>query len=255
MSLRTLVLVLAFGAVLSAVFLLWPGIDPWVSDRFYRPGEGFWLRDLTAFEVIRDIVEVTIWGGAALLLGAFVAKMVRPLRPPPVDLRAALFLLAALALGPGLVVNVVFKDNWGRPRPVHVEPLAGPAMAFQPVWVIGSQCDVNCSFVSGEAAAGFVLLAFVPLVRRRRLAAGLAVAWGAVVGAVRVIQGGHYLSDVIFAGIITFVVIWALHRVLYVWAPPVLTGPALERGCVALRDWIAGWRDELWLRQRMRQRQ
>ena len=39
--------------------------------------------------------------------------------------RPALFLVLVAALGPGLLINVVFKDHYGRPRPREVQELGG----------------------------------------------------------------------------------------------------------------------------------
>ena len=39
--------------------------------------------------------------------------------------RAAVFLILSYALGPGLLVNVALKDNWGRPRPGHITQFGG----------------------------------------------------------------------------------------------------------------------------------
>jgi hypothetical protein len=36
-----------------------------------------------------------------------------------------LFILLSVILGPGLLVNLVFKDHWGRPRPRQVVALGG----------------------------------------------------------------------------------------------------------------------------------
>jgi membrane-associated phospholipid phosphatase len=62
---------------------------------------------------------------------------------------------------------------------------------------------------------------FVLLARRRRVAFGflaVGLAWGAVVGAGRIAQGGHWLSDVIWsAGMVylsSFLLAWAYGFVL-----------------------------------------
>src|SRR5205807_2428943 len=85
----------------------------------------------------------------------------------------------------------------------------------------------NCAFVAGDAAAGYFLLAFALLARRRRaLAIAGALAAGTALGAVRVIQGGHFLSDVVFAGWFVGGVVWLLHHGLMTdlgrarWATP-----------------------------------
>jgi undecaprenyl-diphosphatase len=77
-------------------------------------------------------------------------------------------------------------------------------------------CDKNCSFVSGHASVGFALIAFSFLAtgRRRRAIGAGAVAAGALIGLARMIQGAHFLSDVVFAGFIVCGIAWLLDRAL-----------------------------------------
>ncbi len=89
------------------------------------------------------------------------------------------FLIAVLAIGPGLVANVMLKDNWGRARPRQVVEFGG-TKHFTPPLVPARECARNCSFVSGEASSAFVpfFAAALLLPQFRRVAhcgAGLAV--------------------------------------------------------------------------------
>jgi membrane-associated PAP2 superfamily phosphatase len=131
--------------------------------------------------------------------------------------RPALFLVLAATLGPGLLVNVVFKDHWGRPRPREVQPLGGREV-FLPVWVKGSDPQAK-SFPCGHCSMGFYLATpYLVLKRRRRrlahafLAAG--IAHGALIGVARMMAGGHFLSDVVWAAGITWLTALALYRLL-----------------------------------------
>ncbi|TPW01688.1 MAG: superfamily protein, partial [bacterium] len=104
---------------------------------------------------------------------------------------------------PGLIVNLILKDHWGRPRPSTIAEFFGPNH-YVPPFLISDQCLDNCSFPSGHAALGFWLVAFAlltPPVRRRR-ALWAALVFGAMVGLVRIAQGGHFLSDVLVSGMI-----------------------------------------------------
>ena len=122
-------------------------------------------------------------------------------------------MVAALALGPGLVINTLLKDNWGRPRPSTIVEFFG-TNHYVPPLLPSDQCPENCSFPSGHAALGFwlVAFAFVAPPRWRRPAVLAALAFGGFVGAVRIAQGGHFLSDVVFSGVIVV----GLTRGLYV---------------------------------------
>jgi membrane-associated phospholipid phosphatase len=48
-------------------------------------------------------------------------------------------------------------------------------------------------------------------------------------GAIRMLFGGHFFTDVVFAGVITFLIIWLLFNLLYRWQPTRLSDTAIER--------------------------
>src|SRR3974377_940947 len=98
---------------------------------------------------------------ALLALPAFLAivlKLIRPHRPMLIESRAALFLIATLALGPGVLTNLVLKDHWARPRPIDIKPFGGE-YRFEPWWNPRGDCPNNCSFVAGEPSGAFSTLA------------------------------------------------------------------------------------------------
>src|SRR6202007_2501046 len=109
--------------------------------------------------------------------------------------------------GPGLVTNAILKDHWGRARPTQITEFGG-TKAFTPALVPARQCERNCSFVAGHPALGFYLVSFGFLVPppRRRVVEAIAIATGALFGAARIAQGGHFLSDVVFSGLVVYAV-------------------------------------------------
>lgn len=140
------------------------------------------------------------------------------------------FLIAVLVAGPGLVANLVLKDNMGRARPRQVVEFGG-TKAFTPPLVVSQECSRNCSFVSGEAssifAVFFALTLLYPRHRRALLASGIAA--GLAAGAVRIMQGGHFFSDVLFAGVFMALTASVLHIVLIgIWRDPERTRAALQ---------------------------
>lgn len=206
----------AAAALAAALFLLAPGIDLWAAGLFHRPDAGFFL---SHWAPVRAIYAGVPFLTDAIVIGVPALYLVSLLRGRPlwrIDGRATLFLLLALALGPGLVVNTVLKDHWGRARPSQVTELGG-TQRFTPALLPADQCPHNCSFPAGHPAIGFYLVSFallIPEPRRRRLAIAAAVAAGAVVGLARMAEGGHFLSDVVFSGFIVCGVSWLLHRLI-----------------------------------------
>ena len=209
-----LLYLVAVGAAI-AVFLLAPGLDLWASGLFFRPGEGFFLANAG---VVRVLYRSVPWIVAAqaigipflLAVGWWRGRWVLGMGP-----KQGAFVLLVLALGPGVAVNTVLKDHWGRARPSQVTEFGG-TQAFTPAPLPATGCDRNCSFVSGHASAGFGLIAFAFLAgdRRRRALGVSAVAAGAAIGFARMAQGAHFLSDVVFAGLIVCGIAWLVAWVL-----------------------------------------
>jgi lipid A 4'-phosphatase len=127
------------------------------------------------------------------------------------------FVVLAGVAGPGLVVNLVFKDHWQRARPYQVEDFGG-TQKFTRAAVITDQCNNNCSFVSGHVACG-VFLASLGLVHRRRQIAWAVAGTGAglAVAFARMSDKAHWLSDVLWAFPITLLTSWLVWKAL-LWA-------------------------------------
>jgi lipid A 4'-phosphatase len=124
------------------------------------------------------------------------------------------FVVLAGALGPGLVVNHGFKDNWQRARPYQVQQFGG-TQQFTRAAVMTDQCDNNCSFVSGHVACGFFIASLMLVHRRRQAIWGtLGIASGLTIGFARMADGAHWLSDVLWACPITLFCSWAVWSVL-----------------------------------------
>lgn len=141
--------ILAAAAVvgLSGLFLLLPGVDLAVSLLFYRPEAGFFLAGDPLLRALRKSSTLVMLLMLALPLGRWLLRLARR-RPAGRSARQALFAALGLAIGPGLVVNGLLKELWGRARPVNVDVFGGDA-PFTAAWVVSSACQSNCSFVSG----------------------------------------------------------------------------------------------------------
>lgn len=116
--------------------------------------------------------------------------------------RFAVIILLSLIIGPGLISNMLLKDNWGRPRPYQV---IRDKQHFLPFYQADFKNHKSNSFPSGHATIGFFMGVPLLLLKRRKQAIVLSVLAGGLIGLVRILQGGHYLSDVIFSGIIVWV--------------------------------------------------
>lgn len=198
-----------YGGVLAAavaVFLAVPQLDLMASSLFYTPREGFLWRGWGPAVLLYRAVPWVAWGvvGIVALAGLWLFLTGRPWWR--LDAKALVFVAATFAIGPGLLANTLFKDHWGRARPTQIEAFGG-SQQFTAAPLPAAQCKYNCSFVSGHAALGFALVAFaflLPPGRRRRTGITAALGFGALVGLDRIAEGGHFLSDVVFAGLLAY---------------------------------------------------
>ena len=226
-----LIIALAIATLIGLVFGVFPELDLKLASLFFDPvKKGFTPGWIPALGLLRDIA---MWMVAALAAPAFIAlavKLVRPRRRLLIAGRAMVFLIATLAFGPGLVTNVVLKDYWPRSRPIDVPQFTGEER-FTAWWDPRGGCAKNCSFVGGEASGAFWTLAPAALVppRWRPLAYSAALAFGASVSVLRMAFGAHFLTDIVFAGVFTFLIIWLMHGLIYRWRSTRFSDEMVER--------------------------
>jgi lipid A 4'-phosphatase len=228
------------AALTGLVFAVAPGIDLAVAGFFHGLAvQATMPRLFHTIAVLRTLEPVVTMLAVAPAGAVLLVKLFWPKRATIMPARAALFLVVSLVLGPGLLVNTVLKDHWARPRPGMVIDFGGD-MTFRPWWDPRGTCADNCSFVSGETSSAVWLAApalLVPLPWRYAALAGVAV-YATGIAVMRLLLGGHFLSDVLFAAIFTGIVIWTVHGVFLRWRvlPPDATiDAAFERVGSALR--------------------
>lgn len=221
---------IALGLALGILFAAYPLWDLQVAEWFFdHRAAKFPLSINYEWNIVRRFAN---WVPFLLMLPAILAllrKLVFPSRPMAVAPSVVLFLIGSFVIGPGLTSNLLLKENWGRPRPNSVQQFAGTA-TFQPWWRPSGACTRNCSFVSGEASQAFWAVAPASLAppQWRPAALGAAVIFGASVGTLRVVFGRHFMSDIVFSGVLTIVIVMLLYRLLI---DPVRRNDArLERG-------------------------
>jgi lipid A 4'-phosphatase len=206
-----------YGAALAAsvvLFALFPRIDLWVSGWFWSAKAGWFLDEWGPFmpvtQLVPQITDGIVIAAATLLFVGYLYDWWLA----PFDRRGVVYILATIALGPGLLANTLLKDHWGRARPAQVLEFGG-TKHFTPPLIPSDQCVANCSFVSGHGAMAFALIAFAFMIRdpaRRRLGIWAALGFGTLVGFTRIAQGRHFLSDTIDAALLMIGVSWLLHH-------------------------------------------
>jgi membrane-associated PAP2 superfamily phosphatase len=230
---------LVLGAALVVTVLSWTtGLDLAVARWFLAcdasvPDGGlhnrwYWLVGYYLPYVL--VVAFAAYGLGLLLAGWLGRRRDR--------LLTGAFLVAVLAIGPGLAVNAILKDYSGRPRPRETTELGGK-WDFRPAWDVGT-AGKGKSFPSGHVAVPALAIALWYAWRRRQRRLAIAALAGggvltAYVAASRMLAGAHFLSDAIWSVAIVVVVAAILDQLLLSRIPAPDPGPGLSR-----RWWIAG---------------
>jgi lipid A 4'-phosphatase len=216
----------AAGLFAALLFSAFPEIDLAVSSWFYLGDRQFAFGWPSAGAVIRTLLRITfalVWVAAVI---GFIALAFMNRRLMPLGLAALAYIALCAAVGPGLVANLGFKEHWGRARPAQVIEFGGTKQ-FTPPLLRTDQCDSNCAFISGEASNFYALgFAFAFLFGQWRPQLFLAaIAAGSFAGLIRIGAGGHFLSDIVFAGVfMAFVTKGLAWLILDRWAPYLADG-------------------------------
>lgn len=197
---------LCIFTALALIPTAWPGIDLAAARVFDNHLQLTQARQWWWVELINLYIPALF---RTLIVLALVTWVWATVRPSKKHWRVPLaFIVLAGALGPGLAVNLGFKDHWQRARPYQVQEFGG-AQQFTRATVMTDQCNNNCSFVSGHVACGFFLVSMMLVQRKRKaLWATSGVLAGLLIGFSRMADHAHWFSDVLWAGPITLLSSW-----------------------------------------------
>lgn len=210
--LNRLKLYLLTFALAALIFNIFPKLDIWFSSLFFENGHFFLYNNPVVVAICRS-AEVAVW----ILSIGLISLLVWKNNPFALNQKMAVFLLIVLILGPGLVVNVIFKEHWGRARPGRIEEFGG-VQKFTRAFVISDQCETNCAFVSGHASIGFYFVAFgfVWRAHRKKIITAAAI-YGALIGLGRIMRGVHFLSDIVFSFFFVYITAFMVYELMFVW--------------------------------------
>jgi lipid A 4'-phosphatase len=211
---------------LLIIFNRLPGIDLAVARSFFTPRDCAVLSELSktcgefAYEKSPVFSSMRAWlfvlpylGITVLIVNILISTFRNGGFWKTAQVKLSIVALISLALGCGLLVNLFLKTFSGRPRPRETSIFGGD-LDFVQAGSFAGKCIKNCSFVSGEASsAGWLFCLILLLPERWRMPLGLPLLIvSAVIPALRVVTGAHYLSDVllgwlssivVFAGVLT----------------------------------------------------
>ena len=185
-------------------------IQSWIfykGDESWALGEGvFW----------KLLYYAAPYASVILTLVALVTWIAGVGRPKLSRLRKlSAYWVCSMGVGPGLITNLILKDHWGRPRPRMLAEFGGD-FVFEPLLHIDLS-SYGKSFPCGHATIGFVFFSLGVLLWRAdkpwgKRAGYFALIFGLLIGVARMLQGGHFASDVIWAAAVCWLTAEGLHR-------------------------------------------
>ncbi|MGB1876225.1 MAG: phosphatase PAP2 family protein [Rhodospirillaceae bacterium] len=192
-----------FALGFAGLVSVFPVLDLWASGLFFNHSTSIWTPRSNLMQFARSGVPPLIIGALLFCLVLWLAGKILGQQFWDMSGRKAGFLLLTILLGPGLIVESLLKVYSGRARPRDITVFGGEEPFTPAIWLAES-CSRNCSFVSGHAALAFWVTAFAFLfpVGQRRPLLVMGVVFGLLMGLARMAEGAHFLSDILFAGII-----------------------------------------------------
>ncbi|WP_250311672.1 phosphatase PAP2 family protein [Rickettsia endosymbiont of Oedothorax gibbosus] len=189
--------IFAFGIVLLLI-VLFPNFDIDFSNLFYDSKDGFIYRNNSIVQLLFEIIPILTKLLLTVTLLHLIYLIVKHKTFNRLIISGSFYIILSTAIGPGLLVNHLFKEHFGRARPVQIKNFNG-SKNFTRAFSISNECVHNCSFSSGHAAMGYSLtsLAYIaPVIYFSRIYS-ITLIFGSLIGLSRILMGGHFLSDVL----------------------------------------------------------
>lgn len=205
---------IAIWAVFTLIFRF-TDLDLNLQAQFWQKGTGWFLKHAQPWDFIYHYsnlpaLAIAIVSLVGLVWGFFQQKL-RKYR------KICLFLVLGMIVGPGLIVNSLLKENWGRPRPRNIQNFGGKYQYEQVLEIDPSSSGK--SFPSGHASIGFYFFILFLLLRREQRKWAIVflifgILFGGLIGVARIVQGGHFFSDIIWSGGLGYLSSAALYYLL-----------------------------------------
>lgn len=212
-TLTTLVIP-AFFVIFSTLWIRFFDIDMQVQRHFWDDAKAAWR-----YAEHPWAIEIYNLGVVPALLIGMISLVVLLLGIGRQDIaryrKVTGYLILTLLIGSGLITNALLKGLWGRPRPSQLIEFGG-SQTFEPVLAWAKE-SFGKSFPCGHATMGFFFFSVALVIpsrmkKTRYLVAAFGITLGIALGWVRSAQGGHFLSDTLWAAaIMWFVAVGLFH--------------------------------------------
>ena len=191
--------------LITVVFLtIGSSADIFMESLFYKGNQVFILQNFSYITILAR--EIFLPFLVLYILIIPILSLYFPINKIYFDfkfnLKKIIFLWGSVVFNILIVINLFLKSFWGRARPNEIFEFGGEKN-FTPWFQTSDSCVSNCSFVSGDASVGFSLIGLFFLTNNKNYY-WLALLSGFFLGIIRMLEGGHFFSDVIIAGFLIF---------------------------------------------------
>lgn len=200
--------ILSILIIVTTIIFRYTNADISLEGHFYceQCPDSKWLLEKNT--LVRFLYNYGSWPAAIAVIGALVLLVLSYFKSGLVRYRVySIFLILALLIGPGFIINSVLKVHWGKPRPREVREFGG-RWEHQKLFQKG-ESGKGKSFPCGHCSMGYFFFAFYFIFKNRRrwlafLFLLFGLIYGSIIGFSRMALGGHFPSDVVWAAFIPF---------------------------------------------------
>ena len=217
---RLIYINIILSGILFGLLVSYPALDLKFSQLFYDHDHGFIYRNNFVVRFLFLLIPplTKIFAAVCIIFFCFQRYKHKNFKKTLSSWTA--YLIIAVIIGPGLIVNQILKNDIGRARPTQITEFGG-SKNFTAASTITDQCHHNCSFPSGHAAMAYyyTILAYTTLLFSNKnkkyftIIYISALLFGTLTGLSRILMGGHFLSDVIASCFI----ILTINHLLFLW--------------------------------------
>ena len=213
---RKLVFIVLFTFCLALVFFYNPAIDIFFSQLFFSITDNNFFMTKTPILLVIDKLTYLI----AFLLLSFNCLLIiqKFLKTRSFNFKLykkESFVLLIFLIGSAILIQGFSKHYFGRARPTEIEEFGGE-LKFTPPFQVSNQCKLNCSFVSFHTSIGVLVVSYSMVLagRRKVLLTILGSFLTLLFGMTRIMQGKHFLSDVVFSVCFMLIITYILSSLL-----------------------------------------
>ena len=213
---RKLTFIVLFTFCLALIFFYNPAIDIFFSQLFFSITDNNFFMEKNPILLVIDKSTYLI----AFLLLSFncllIIQGIFKTRSFNFKLyKKESFVLLIFLIGSIVLIQGFSKHYFGRARPMQVEEFGGK-LKFTPAFQVSNQCKLNCSFVSFHASIGILIISYAMVLagRKKVLLTVLGIFLTLLFGMTRIMQGKHFLSDIVFSVCFMLIITYTLSSLL-----------------------------------------